>query len=141
MEELPRQPMMSTRPASPPLGVGGVQRVLIDEVVAQDLGGEGVEQLLVGVREVRHLVVGEFLDGLGRDAGRDRLLVMRVPRVLRVEVPGRDQQRQLPEPLVDAGVESAVGAERIHLLGQLGRAQPDQERPAGSRRAWRRSRR
>ena len=128
--------MMQTRLA--PLGVGGVERLLVDEVVPQDLGGEGVEQLLVGVREVRHPVVGEFLDRLGRDVGRDRLLVMRVPRVLGVEVPGRDQQRQLPEALVDAGVEPAV---RVDLLGQFRGAQPDQERPAGSRRAWRRSRR
>jgi hypothetical protein len=44
----------------------------------------------------------------------------------------RDQQRQLAQALVDAGVEPAVGAERIDLLGQLRRAQPDQERPAGS---------
>ena len=48
--------MMSTRPASPPLGAGGVVRLLVDEVVAQDLGGEGVEQLLVLVGEVRPLV-------------------------------------------------------------------------------------
>ena len=61
--------MMSTRPASPHSAQGGVERLLVDEVVAQDLGGEGVEQLLVGVREVRHLVVGELLDRLGRDAG------------------------------------------------------------------------
>src|SRR6202042_1271091 len=46
----------STRPASPPLGAGGVVRLLVDEVVAQDLGGEGVEQLLVLVGEVRPLV-------------------------------------------------------------------------------------
>jgi hypothetical protein len=56
---------------------------------------------------------------------------MRVPRVLRVEVAGRDQQRQLTQALVDAGVEPAVGAQRVDLLGQLRRAQPDQERPAG----------
>ena len=56
IEKLPRQPMMSTRPASPPLGAGGVVRLLVDEVVAQDLGGEGVEQLLVLVGEVRPLV-------------------------------------------------------------------------------------
>jgi hypothetical protein len=39
-----------------PLGVGGVERLLVDEVVAQDLGGEGVEQLVVLVGEVRPLV-------------------------------------------------------------------------------------
>ena len=39
---------MSTRQARP-LGQGGLERRLVDEVVAQDLDSEGVEQLLVGV--------------------------------------------------------------------------------------------
>ena len=106
-------------------------QVLRDHFVAQDLAGEGVEELLVGVREVRDLVAGEFLDRLGRNAGLDRLLVVGIPRVLRVEVAGGDQQRQLTEALVDGCVEPAVGTERVDLLRQLGGAQPDQERPAG----------
>jgi hypothetical protein len=46
--------------------------------------------------------------------------VVRVPRVLGVEVAGGDEQRQLAEPLVEVRVEPAVGPERVDLLGQLG---------------------
>jgi hypothetical protein len=83
------------------------------------------------VREVRHLVAGELLDGLGGDACLDRLLLVRVPGVLRIEVADRDQQRQLAEPLVDRGVKPAVRAERVDLLGQFRGTEPDEERAAG----------
>src|SRR5262249_28253553 len=51
-----------------PLGERRVERRLVDEVVLQRLGRERVKQLLVGVREVRHRVVRELLDGPGGDA-------------------------------------------------------------------------
>ncbi len=44
-------------------GEGHVERLDVGELVAQDLRGERVEQLLICVREVRNLVVGELLDG------------------------------------------------------------------------------
>jgi hypothetical protein len=66
---------------------------------------EGVEQ------HREHGEVAQAADDVDQ-AGLDRLLVVGVPRVLRVEVAGRDQQRQLTEPLVDAGIEPAVRAER-----------------------------
>ena len=76
--------MMSTRPASPPLVAGGVERLLVHEVVAQDLGGEGVEQLLVGVREPRRLVVGELsIDSAER--GRLGAAVTHAMTVIKVE--------------------------------------------------------
>jgi hypothetical protein len=71
---------------------------------------------------VRHFVAGELLDGLGGDACLDRLLVVRVPGVLSVEVAGRDQQRQLAEPRAAGG--AALGRDLVADLllarGELG---------------------
>jgi hypothetical protein len=69
-----------------PYGEGRVERLGVDELVAQDLRGERVEQLLVCVREVRHLLAYAIMAGLlvGVYAG----LVLLTIQVFRVRTPG-----------------------------------------------------
>jgi hypothetical protein len=68
-----------------PYGEGRVERLGVDELVAQDLRGERVEQLLVCVREVRHLLAYAIMAGLlvGVYAG----LVLLTIQVFRVRTP------------------------------------------------------
>lgn len=101
-------------------------------MTAEDLGAELVDDLLVFLAEVRFPALGQRGQAVGGDAQVGCLPDVRVPGVLRVEVPGRDEQAQLAQPRVQGRLEPAVRAERLDLLAQLGTAQPDQERPAGA---------
>lgn len=101
-------------------------------MTVEDLGAELVDDLLVFLAELRFPALGQRGQAVPGDAQAGCLPDVRVPGVLRVEVPGRDEQAQLAQPRVQGRLEPAVRTERLDLLAQLGTAQPDQERPAGA---------
>jgi hypothetical protein len=106
------------------------ERLVGDEVVLEDLDGELVDDLLVRLGEPRLPAFRQRGQAVPADPKAGCLADVRVPGVLRVEVPGRDEQAQLAQPRVQCGLEPAVRAERLDLLAQFGTAQPDREQPA-----------
>ena len=103
---------------------GGIERLLLHEMILEHLHGEGVEDPLLVVVERRRATLGDRLERVGTNSFLDRSLRVGVPGVLRVEEAGSDQQAQLAIFGCDGTLPAQVGAQRLDAFAQLGAVEP-----------------